>query len=123
MSVDGRDESPGEGGAEAGGLPSPQVPSQGGRAKGTPAGSPEAVPTQRDRREWHDSGVLPPPIELPPADAELIERMRSGDDTAYDRADRADALGRRHRVRGAVPAPRGRRPPVRAHLLPGRPHR
>jgi RNA polymerase sigma factor (sigma-70 family) len=120
MSVDGRDESPGEGGTEAGGLPPRQVPSQGGRAKGTPAGSPggaagspgsaagsaegmpgrgtvpEAVPPQRDRREWHDSGVLPPPIELPPADAELIERMRSGDDTAYEELYRrhADAVRR-----------------------------
>ncbi|MCX4559682.1 sigma-70 family RNA polymerase sigma factor [Streptomyces phaeochromogenes] len=107
MSVDGRDESPGEGGTEAGGLPSPQVPSQGGRPKGTPAGTPEdvpggntvpeaGVPPQRERHEWHDSGVLPPPIELPHADAELIEQMRSGDDTAYEELFRrhADAVRR-----------------------------
>ncbi|NUR39792.1 MAG: sigma-70 family RNA polymerase sigma factor, partial [Streptomyces sp.] len=92
MSVDGRDESHGDG--EADGLASPQVPSQGGRA-GRPlnAGDPVegGVPTQRDRR---DDGVLPPPMppqrDLPPSDADLIGRMRSGDDTAYE------ALYRRH---------------------------
>ncbi|NUS25221.1 MAG: RNA polymerase subunit sigma-24, partial [Streptomyces sp.] len=92
MSVDGRDESHGDG--EADGLASPQVPSQGGRA-GRPlnAGDPVegGVPTQRDRR---DDGVLPPSLpqqrDLPPSDADLIGRMRSGDDTAYE------ALYRRH---------------------------
>ena len=63
MSFDGRDESLGEGDAEAGGPP--QVPSQGGRAgipqRGRPAeaeipaqgGEPiqGSVPAQRDRRE------------------------------------------------------------------------
>ncbi|MFE2140022.1 sigma-70 family RNA polymerase sigma factor, partial [Streptomyces sp. NPDC059466] len=132
MSVDGRDESLGDGGAEAGGLPSQQVPSQGGPPgeslgpagpprpsgapnlpppsgvpnlagpsgvpnlpgpSGAPQGSPgdPSVPAQRDRFDPRDvSGVLPPPVELPPSDAELIGRMRSGDDTAYE------ALYRRH---------------------------
>ncbi|QFZ75529.1 sigma-70 family RNA polymerase sigma factor [Streptomyces fagopyri] len=120
MSVDGRDESLGDGGAEAGGLPSQQVPSQGGppgddlgpagppRPSGipNPSGAPvlpghsgtsqgvtgdPSVPAQRDRFDPRDvSGVLPPPVELPPSDADLIGRMRSGDDTAYE------ALYRRH---------------------------
>ncbi|WAU85893.1 sigma-70 family RNA polymerase sigma factor [Streptomyces sp. Qhu-G9] len=115
MSVDGRDESPGAGGTETGGtetggLPSPQVPGQGGSAWDVPAAAPEAVPAggtepeasvppQReryDRREWRDSGVLPPPVELPPADADLIAWMRAGDDTAYEELYRrhADAVRR-----------------------------
>ncbi|MFF7641456.1 sigma-70 family RNA polymerase sigma factor [Streptomyces canus] len=94
MSVDGRNEPLGEGDGEAGGTP--QVPGQGGRA-GIPQGGIPAqggepvvgtVPAQRDRRE--DGGVLPPLWETPPSDADLIERMRSGDDTAYE------ALYRRH---------------------------
>ncbi|MEU2184507.1 sigma-70 family RNA polymerase sigma factor, partial [Streptomyces thermolilacinus] len=28
--------------------------------------------------------MLPPPLELPPADAELVQRMRGGDDSAYE---------------------------------------
>ncbi len=28
--------------------------------------------------------VLPPPVELPPSDAELVQRMRGGDDSAYE---------------------------------------
>ncbi|MFF6780815.1 sigma-70 family RNA polymerase sigma factor [Streptomyces sp. NPDC012510] len=59
MGVDGRDESVGD-------AP-PQVPGQGRR-----------VPAQWDRS---DSGVLPPRA---PSDADLIERMRSGDDSAYE---------------------------------------
>ncbi|MFE3858278.1 sigma-70 family RNA polymerase sigma factor [Streptomyces griseorubiginosus] len=94
MSVDGRNEPLGEGDGNAGGTP--QVPGQGGRAGiprgGIPAQGGEpvegSVPAQRDRRE--DGSVLPPPPELPPSDADLIERMRSGDDTAYE------ALYRRH---------------------------
>ena len=106
MSVDGRDESSGDGGAETGGLPSQQVPSQGGPPSGgSPSGGPgssptpgpaggtgaaedvpePSVPPQRERRE---GGILPPPREheadLPLSDADLIERMRSGDDTAYE---------------------------------------
>ncbi|MFF6802300.1 sigma-70 family RNA polymerase sigma factor [Streptomyces sp. NPDC012616] len=88
MSVDGRGE---------------QVPSQGGRASG-PAGGPAASPpghafegTVPAQREWRaDGGVLPPPRDLPPADAGLIARMRSGDDTAYEELYRrhADAVRR-----------------------------
>ncbi|GGS89180.1 sigma-70 family RNA polymerase sigma factor [Streptomyces chromofuscus] len=63
MGVDGRDESLGDEGGGADGPVAPQVPAQ------------------RDRRE---DGVLPPPIELPPSDAELVGRMRAGDDTAYE---------------------------------------
>ncbi|MFD8135052.1 sigma-70 family RNA polymerase sigma factor [Streptomyces mirabilis] len=102
MSVDGRDESLGDGGAEAGGSPSRQVPSQGGPSGITPepSGPSDApgtsgasgtsstprdasVPAQRDRFDRRD-GVLPPPIEPPPSDADLIGRMRAGDDTAYE---------------------------------------
>ncbi|WP_406217590.1 sigma-70 family RNA polymerase sigma factor [Streptomyces canus] len=94
MSVDGRNEPLGEGDGEAGGTP--QVPGQGGRAGipqgGIPAQGGEpvegSVPAQRDRRQ--DGGVLPPPRELPLSDADLIDRMRSGDDRAYE------ALYRRH---------------------------
>ncbi|WP_406444059.1 sigma-70 family RNA polymerase sigma factor [Streptomyces sp. NBC_01613] len=96
MSFDGRDDSLGDGDAESGGPP--QVPSQGGRA-GIPRGGGRAetviptqggepvepvegsVPAQRDRRE---DSVLPPPRDLPPSDTDLIGRMRSGDDTAYE---------------------------------------
>ncbi|WP_069773594.1 sigma-70 family RNA polymerase sigma factor [Streptomyces sp. LUP30] len=86
MSVDGRDE---------------QVPSQGGRARG-PAGEPVAPPpgepweTVPAQREGRAEGVLPPPRDLPPADTDLIGRMRSGDDTAYEELYRrhADAVRR-----------------------------
>ncbi|MFJ4368824.1 sigma-70 family RNA polymerase sigma factor [Streptomyces chartreusis] len=72
MSVDGWDESRGDGESST-----PQVPSQGGPADVPPGG----VPAQRDRRQ---DGVLPPSLELPPSDADLIGRMRSGDDSAYE---------------------------------------
>ncbi|MGW0758065.1 sigma-70 family RNA polymerase sigma factor [Streptomyces sp. NPDC002814] len=100
MGVDGRDESLGDGEAEPSGLTSPQVPSQGGRAGVPPAGNPPegTVPAQRDWREveWREDGVLPPPMDVPPSDADLIERMRSGDDTAYEELYRrhADAVRR-----------------------------
>ncbi|MGW5619106.1 sigma-70 family RNA polymerase sigma factor [Streptomyces sp. NPDC003877] len=101
MSVDGRDGSSGgrDGGeAPAGGPASPQVPSQGGRgsvpADGRPAD--ESVPAQRDRRE---GGVLPPPRELPPSDADLIDRMRAGDDTAYEELYRRHAQAVRRYAR------------------------
>ncbi|MFC7987060.1 sigma-70 family RNA polymerase sigma factor [Streptomyces sp. NPDC057336] len=47
-------------------------------------------------REVYDEGVLPPPREVPESDAELIGRMRSGDDTAYEELYRrhADAVRR-----------------------------
>ncbi|MFF2198076.1 sigma-70 family RNA polymerase sigma factor, partial [Streptomyces sp. NPDC058157] len=71
MSVDGRDESPGgvgdaSGGASAGSLPARQVPAQrepGRRRHAAPGGG---------------GG------ELPPSDADLVARMRGGDDGAYE---------------------------------------
>ncbi|MFJ9816197.1 sigma-70 family RNA polymerase sigma factor [Streptomyces sp. NPDC101151] len=92
MGVDGWDESRGDGDSEAKGLTSPQVPSQGGRAGVPPTASPgdESVPAQRG------GSVLPPPREMPPGDGELIERMRAGDDSAYEELYRrhADAVRR-----------------------------
>ncbi|MFI7408025.1 sigma-70 family RNA polymerase sigma factor [Streptomyces sp. NPDC049627] len=85
MSVDGWDESRGDGDSAT-----PQVPNQGGRADLPPGGSTEgrrqgraerSVPAQRDRRE---DSTLPAPRGLPPSDSDLIGRMRSGDDTAYE---------------------------------------
>ncbi|MEV6331389.1 sigma-70 family RNA polymerase sigma factor [Streptomyces sp. NPDC051909] len=113
MSGDSRDETPAAAGtAEAGGLPSRQVPSQGGpagaagtahgAAHGAAPSAPAAeasVPQQREGGSGaapaaepfghadadSDSGsVLPPPLELPPSDAELVQRMRDGDDSAYE---------------------------------------
>ncbi|WP_306328884.1 sigma-70 family RNA polymerase sigma factor, partial [Streptomyces venezuelae] len=120
MSGDSRDEPLGNGGAaETGGLPSRQVPSQGG--PGGHSGAPghaepldASVPPQREGKAsgragggpfagagatsdgtgpfdaGHDPGadepdtVLPPPRELPPADSELVQLMREGDDSAYE---------------------------------------
>ncbi|MCQ4197913.1 sigma-70 family RNA polymerase sigma factor, partial [Streptomyces parvulus] len=104
---------------------SPQVPGQGGRAGsprgGAPAGDAgrtgpgadaaeagaagSAVPAQRELHEdsvlppapgSEDPGILPPPREVPASDAELIEGMRAGDDTAYEELFRrhADAVRR-----------------------------
>ena len=108
MSGDSRDETPAAAGtAESGGLPAGQVPSQGGLPGPTPApasapapgvaegaGTAEAsVPQQREggtsgpqyAADAADSGsVLPPPLDLPPSDAELVQRMREGDDSAYE---------------------------------------
>ncbi|MEV0737568.1 sigma-70 family RNA polymerase sigma factor [Streptomyces sp. NPDC050549] len=92
MSVDGRDESLGDGDPEAGGLTSPQVPSQGG-----PSGVPQdAGPGESSVPAQREGSVLPPPLEMPTADASLIERMRAGDDTAYEELYRrhADAVRR-----------------------------
>ncbi|MBY8344407.1 sigma-70 family RNA polymerase sigma factor [Streptomyces spinosirectus] len=126
MSFDGRDGSPGDGDAEADGPPqvpsqggragTPRggdpaetvIPPQGGvpiESVGPfepvgpvdsvgPGDSAEGVvPAQRDR---HEDGVLPPPRDMPPSDADLIVRMRSGDDTAYEELYRrhADAVRR-----------------------------
>ncbi|WP_369197638.1 sigma-70 family RNA polymerase sigma factor [Streptomyces djakartensis] len=98
MSGDGRDESGGSGGdVTAGGEVPPQVPSQGGRAA-VPPPTPfdGAVPAQREGRE---DGVLPPPRELPPSDADLIDRMRAGDDTAYEELYRRHAQAVRRYAR------------------------
>ncbi|MFJ7340491.1 sigma-70 family RNA polymerase sigma factor [Streptomyces sp. NPDC101110] len=98
MSVDGRDESGGggHGDAAAGDPAPPQVPSQGGRASVPPSGHPAdgSVPAQRDGRE---DGALPP--ELPTSDAGLIDRMRAGDDTAYEELYRRHAQAVRRYAR------------------------
>ncbi|MFG3496269.1 sigma-70 family RNA polymerase sigma factor [Streptomyces sp. NPDC047928] len=86
MSGDGRGEPLGGGGAkDVGGLPPRQVPSQGGPggSSGGTGFDPEvSVPPQRERGT--SESVLPPPIELPPSDSELVQRMRAGDDSAYE---------------------------------------
>ncbi|WP_316764708.1 sigma-70 family RNA polymerase sigma factor [Streptomyces herbicida] len=91
MSVDGWDESLGDGDAEAGGLTAPQVPSQGGRADVPRSGDPAqgSVPAQRE-------GSPRPPRKTAPGDGELIERMRAGDDSVYEELYRrhADAVRR-----------------------------
>ncbi|MFB7335020.1 sigma-70 family RNA polymerase sigma factor [Streptomyces adustus] len=75
------------------GSPTPtdgRVPAPAGST--APAPVEGTVPAQRDRRE---DGALPPRelppharpplfVELPPADSELIDRMRAGDDSAYE---------------------------------------
>ncbi|MBC7268279.1 MAG: sigma-70 family RNA polymerase sigma factor [Streptomyces sp.] len=102
MGVEGQDGSPGDGdGADADGPATPQVPPQGGRAdvpRGAGLPHEGSVPQQRDWRDdgWREDSVLPPPLELPPPDAELIGLMRGGDDTAYEELYRrhADAVRR-----------------------------
>ncbi|WDV52790.1 sigma-70 family RNA polymerase sigma factor [Streptomyces coeruleorubidus] len=98
MSVDGRDESSDDGDATAGGPVPPRVPSQGGRASVPPGGHPAdgSVPPQR---AWREDSVVPPPRELPPSDADLIDRMRSGDDTAYEELYRRHAQAVRRYAR------------------------
>ncbi|MFD8230046.1 sigma-70 family RNA polymerase sigma factor [Streptomyces massasporeus] len=100
MSGDGRDESGGDGSGDAttGGPMPPKVPSQGGRASVPPGGHPAdgSVPAQRDR---HEDSVLPPPREMPPSDADLIDRMRAGDDTAYEELYRRHAQAVRRYAR------------------------
>ncbi|MFF8233308.1 sigma-70 family RNA polymerase sigma factor [Streptomyces caelestis] len=98
MSGDGRDESSGAGDATVGGPVPPQVPSQGGRASVPPGGhgADGSVPRQR---AWCEDDVLPPPRELPPSDADLIDRMRSGDDAAYEELYRRHAQAVRRYAR------------------------
>lgn len=91
MGVDGWDGARADGGdAEAGGLTSPQVPNQGGRAASSGDRAARSLPAQRE------GSALPPPPDAPPADGELIERMRAGDDSAYEELYRrhADAVRR-----------------------------
>ncbi|MFE2047370.1 sigma-70 family RNA polymerase sigma factor [Streptomyces sp. NPDC059459] len=105
MSDDGRNGSFGDDLTGSGGPP--QVPGQGGPSRAPRRGTPGegGVPAQREvhedsvlplLREPYDEGVLPPPRELPSSDAVLIERMRAGDDTAYEELYRrhADAVRR-----------------------------
>lgn len=89
MSGDGRDGSLGDGDTETGGLTSPQVPSQGGRAHVPPDDADGGVPAQRE------GGGLPPRAR-PRSDGELIGRMRAGEDGAYEELYRrhADAVRR-----------------------------
>lgn len=90
-------------------MPSLQVPSQGGPTSfqgrtGTPepsaAPGEPSVPAQRDRFDRRDGGgVLRPPIELPPSDADLIGRMRAGENDENSENDENTAyeeLYRRH---------------------------
>ncbi|MEV8417419.1 sigma-70 family RNA polymerase sigma factor [Streptomyces niveus] len=95
MSGDERDGSRtggGAGGTETGGPPSGQVPSQGGPggASGAAASRGEADPSVPPQREGGgvpaegDGLVEGPGADLPPSDAELIQRMRAGDDGAYE---------------------------------------
>ncbi|MEU3845280.1 sigma-70 family RNA polymerase sigma factor [Streptomyces sp. NPDC028635] len=81
MSVDGRDESLDGEDAQAGGPAAPQVPPQSKRNAVPRGAHADGVPAQR---EWREGSVLPPPRPVPPSDADLIERMRSGDDSAYE---------------------------------------
>ncbi|MFE7097941.1 sigma-70 family RNA polymerase sigma factor [Streptomyces erythrochromogenes] len=72
MSIDGREEAPGGAGGETevGSLPARQVPAQ-------------REPGERHARSSSSSGPVGAGGELPPSDAELIARMRAGDDGAY----------------------------------------
>ncbi|MEV0317662.1 sigma-70 family RNA polymerase sigma factor [Streptomyces sp. NPDC050658] len=85
MSGDGRDESSSAVGEEAGGLPSRQVPSQGGpggSGGSSPGGADPSVPPQR---EGVGRGETPAAaVDAPPADSDLIASMRAGDDSAYE---------------------------------------
>ncbi|MFJ4696436.1 sigma-70 family RNA polymerase sigma factor [Streptomyces sp. NPDC088766] len=109
MSVDGRAASPGDGDTQAGDRVQPQVPGQGGHTGvprgGRPAPAEGGLPAEAGppveggvpaQREWRGDSVLPPLRETPPADSDLIARMRSGDDTAYEELYRrhADAVRR-----------------------------
>ncbi|WP_093617316.1 sigma-70 family RNA polymerase sigma factor [Streptomyces indicus] len=87
MSVDGREEPfAGGGGPADGGLPARQVPSQGGPSE-VPAPAGEAaepgVPAQREPQASLADDLLAGG-EPPVSDADLIRRMREGDDSAYE---------------------------------------
>ncbi|MFE3253039.1 sigma-70 family RNA polymerase sigma factor [Streptomyces sp. NPDC059209] len=102
MSGDGRNEplGGGAGGKETGGPPSGQVPNQGGPSVPSgpvgppvgpvvpvpPAGEADAsVPPQRGRgARPAEAPAETPAADLPSSDAELIQRMRGGDDGAYE---------------------------------------
>jgi RNA polymerase sigma factor (sigma-70 family) len=92
MSAGRQDEPHGDGEADAGGTRRPQVPRQGGpgsRARRRVAG---AVPAQ-------NTGPVPSTGSRPPSDAELITRMRRGDDTAYEELYRRHAQAVRRYAR------------------------
>ncbi|MFD9245774.1 sigma-70 family RNA polymerase sigma factor, partial [Streptomyces sp. NPDC059556] len=83
---------PGSAGAAAAVEPlDPSVPQQregktSGRGDGSGwdagFGTAGTDPAAGDHHE-HDT-VLPPPVELPPSDSELVQLMRDGDDSAYE---------------------------------------
>ncbi|MFD7444393.1 sigma-70 family RNA polymerase sigma factor [Streptomyces sp. NPDC059909] len=89
MSGDGRDEPVGGAtGPEAGGVPHRQVPSQGGPGHSMAAGHASEAAYAREadasvppQREGGSRGTA---VGLPPSDADLIQRMRLGDDSAYE---------------------------------------
>ncbi|MFJ4712633.1 sigma-70 family RNA polymerase sigma factor [Streptomyces sp. NPDC088785] len=99
MSVDGQGEQrPGGGGTGAEDLTARQVPSQGGpdRTSGRPAPAPPAeagmsVPAQREGTAADG--------DRPPSDADLIGRMRAGDDSAYEELYRRHAAAVRRYAR------------------------
>ncbi|MER5947688.1 sigma-70 family RNA polymerase sigma factor [Streptomyces sp. NPDC001904] len=101
MSVDGQGEQrPDSGGTSAEDLTAQQVPSQGGpdRSSGRPAAAPVpdadvSVPAQREVTPSSDSG------DRAPSDADLIDRMRAGDDSAYEELYRRHAAAVRRYAR------------------------
>ncbi|MEV1025557.1 sigma-70 family RNA polymerase sigma factor [Streptomyces sp. NPDC050264] len=148
MSVDGRDEQrPDGGGTSDESLPSQQVPSQGGpgRTSGEPRSTAHdadaSVPAQRENGGTAApgaSGTGPGASELPSSDADLIDRMRAGDDSAYEELYRRHAAAVRRyartccrdahtaddltaevfaRMLGAVRGGKGPEHAVRAYLL------
>ncbi|MFD9568035.1 sigma-70 family RNA polymerase sigma factor, partial [Streptomyces sp. NPDC059994] len=90
MNVDGRDELGGASGTEPDGPPSRRVPSQGGPGGGTDGdGEPGGTVLPGPWGPAQESDAPPTPgvprqRERTTADAELIQRMRAGDDTAYE---------------------------------------
>ncbi|MFV6030908.1 sigma-70 family RNA polymerase sigma factor [Streptomyces sp. NPDC056264] len=99
---------PGSAAAGSAGAPAavepldPSVPQQReGKTSGRGAGSGTDAGSGRDTGSGRDAGfgpagtgpagdhhehdtVLPPPVELPPSDSELVQLMRDGDDSAYE---------------------------------------
>ncbi|MFF8808680.1 sigma-70 family RNA polymerase sigma factor [Streptomyces omiyaensis] len=65
-------------GAGTGGVPRPSPETGGGPDAGADAD------TADGGNDADGGGVLPPPRELPASDADLIARMRDGDDSAYE---------------------------------------
>ncbi|WP_428953782.1 sigma-70 family RNA polymerase sigma factor [Streptomyces sp. cg35] len=109
MSVDGRDEQQPDGGVTGGeDLPPQQVPSQGGPGRTSaepPSAAPDpdvSVPAQREGLAGASgpsgaSGASS--AGLPPSDADLIGRMRGGDDSAYEELYRRHAAAVRRYAR------------------------
>ncbi|MFF3691332.1 sigma-70 family RNA polymerase sigma factor [Streptomyces sp. NPDC002187] len=105
MSGDGRDE-PLDGASRPAttGSPSRQVPVQGGPvdASGTAGSRSEsaeeyAVPPQREG--GRSGAALPQQREMPSSDGELVQRMRDGDDSAYEELFRRHAQAVRRYAR------------------------